>query len=242
MSAQGPTAQNTYNNKTPSRDRLLPSNQPDRNLSPLEEGDGSKYDSAKINYTAIGWGNDHGSVTMGQIHKNSDVTSAVMLNAKDGLHQFSLDNDGVRRGWTTSTSTGAFQVNCGKYPWIMKNDEKEALDSCMITADHGNIIIKASNGKIRMEATDIELISKGEKTDRGSIKMTASENIIMESKKTLINAKNYYKMSTPQTMEIIANGVLKMYGAVIRGVTDAVDVKDSKVGGRNFQQRVKEGA
>ena len=49
-------------------------------------------------------------------------------------------------------------------------------------------------------------------------------------------------MSTPETMEIIANGVLKMYGAVIRGVTDAVDKKDSKVGGRNFQQRVKEGA
>ena len=72
--------------------------------------------------------------------------------------------------------------------------------------------------------------------------MTASENIIMESKKTLINAKNFYKMSTPQTMEIIANGVLKLYGKTIRGVTDAVDVKDSKVGGRNFQQRVKEGA
>ena len=72
--------------------------------------------------------------------------------------------------------------------------------------------------------------------------MTASENIIMESKKTIINAKNYYKMSTPQTMEIIANGVLKMYGAVIRGVSDAVDKKDSKVGGRQFEQRVKEGA
>ena len=200
MSSNGPTSQNTDNNRTPPRDSLLPSNQPDRNLSPLEAGQSNKYDTAKINYTAIGWGNDHGSVTMGQIHKNSDVTSAVMLNTKDGLHQFSLDNDGVRRGWTTSTSTGAFQVNCGKYPWIMKDAEKEALDSCMITADHGNIIIKASNGKIRMEATDIELISKGEKTDRGSIKMTASENIIMESKKTLINAKNYYKMSTPQTM------------------------------------------
>ena len=86
------------------------------------------------------------------------------------------------------------------------------------------------------------MVAKGEKTDRGNIKMTASENIIMESKKTLINAKNFYKMSTPQTMEIIANGVLKLYGKTIRGVTDAVDIKDSKVGGRNFQQRVKEGA
>lgn len=229
-----------YKGNTPKKNQLLPSK--NRILSPLEQEEGSVYDTAKINYTAIGYGNDHGSVTMGQIHKQSDVTSAVMLNARDGLHQFSLDNDGQRRGWTTSTSTGAFQVKCGKYPWIEKAAEKEALDSCIIEAEHGNIVIKASNGKIRLEGTDIELVSKGEKTDRGSIKMTASENIIMESKKTIINAKNYYKMSTPQTMEIIANGVLKMYGAVIRGVTDAVDVKDSKVGGRQFQQRVKEGA
>ena len=97
MSSNGPTAQNTDNNRTPSRDSLLPSNQPDRNLSPLEAGQSNKYDTAKINYTAIGWGNDHGSVTMGQIHKNSDVTSAVMLNTKDGLHQFSLDNDGQKK-------------------------------------------------------------------------------------------------------------------------------------------------
>ena len=228
----GPTAYNRENSRTPSKNRRLSSS----------GNESSQYDTAKINYTAIGYGNDHGSLTFGQIHKDSDVTAAVLLNTRDGLHQFSLDNDGVRRGWTTSTSTGAFQVKCGKYPWIEKAAEKEALDSCFIEAEHGNIVIKASNGKIRLEGTDIELVSKGEKTDRGSIKMTASENIIMESKKTIINAKNYYKMSTPQTMEIIANGVLKMYGAVIRGVSDAVDKKDSKVGGRQFQQRVKEGA
>tara|TARA_Y200000002_G_scaffold319777_1_gene279256 strand:- start:285 stop:983 length:699 start_codon:yes stop_codon:yes gene_type:complete len=229
-----PTSYNRQNSRTPSKNSRLKSG--------LKDFKNSKYDTAKINYTAVGWGNDHGSVTMGQIHKDSDVTAAVMLNTRDGLHQFSLDNDGVRRGSTTSTSTGSFQVKCGKYPWIEKAVDKEALDSCFIEAEHGNIVIKASNGKIRLEATDIEMVAKGETTDRGNIKMTASENIIMESKKTLINAKNFYKMSTPQTMEIIANGVLKLYGKTIRGVTDAVDIKDSKVGGRNFQQRVKEGA
>ena len=232
-----PISQNLKNNRTPSKNRLLR-----RNSSGIVgQNEGSRYDTAKINYTAVGWGNDHGSITMGQIHKDSDVTSAVMMNAKDGLHQFSLDNDSIRRGWTTSTSTGKFQVKCGKYPWIEKAADKEGLDSCFIEAEHGNIIIKASNGKIRLEATDIELVAKGEKTDRGNIKLTASENITMESKKHLVTAKNFYQMSTPQTMEIIANGVLKLYGKTIRGVTDAVDKKDSKVGGRQFQQRVKEG-
>ena len=40
----------------------------------------------KKNYTAIRYGNNHGSVSFGQIHHNSDVTSDVMLKASDGEH------------------------------------------------------------------------------------------------------------------------------------------------------------
>ena len=35
--------------------------------------------------------------------------------------------------------------------------------------------------------------------------------------------------------EVIANSTLKIYGSVIRGVSDAVSVKDSKVGGQRYQ-------
>ena len=187
-------------------------------------------DTAKQNYTAITYGNDHGAISFGHIHKQGDVTAAVMLQTPDGEHQFSLDKDGKRKGWTTSTGPGNFQVECG-------SANKEAQDSLILNAKNGNIIIKANNGKIRLEGTDIELIAIGEGGSKGNIRLSASENISTDSKKLLMNATSHYKLATSGTGEVISNGVLKMYGSMIQGVTDACSVKDSKVGGQKFQQK-----
>ena len=191
--------------------------------------------SAKQNYTAIKYGNNQGSIAFGQIHKQGDVTSSVMLETPDGEHQLSLDLDGERTGWTVSTSPGNFQVECG-------SANKEAEDSCVINAKNGNILITATNGKIRMQATDIELVAVGEGGAKGNIKMNATESIVTDSKKLLMTAKSFYRIASPQTGEVVANGVLKLYSSIIRGVTDAVSVKDSKVAGQRFQKQMNEGA
>ena len=135
-------------------------------------------DTAKQNYTAQTIGkNEKGSVWIGPIHKQGDVTSAVVLrNEQDRTHQLCLDIDGERPGSTTSTSPGKLQLSCG-------DNMKEAEDSCLIEARNGNIIIKASNGKIRMEATDIEMVTTGEGETKGNVKITSSENIILNCKK-----------------------------------------------------------
>ena len=190
--------------------------------------------SAKQNYTAIKYGNNQGSIAFGQIHKQGDVTSSVMLETPDGEHQLSLDLDGERTGWTCSTSPGNFQVECG-------SANQEAEDSLVLNAKNGNIIIMATNGKIRMQATDIELVAVGEGGAKGNIKMNATESIVTESKKLLMTAKSFYRIASPQTGEVVANGVLKLYSSIIRGVTDAVAVKDSKVGGQRFQKQMNEG-
>ncbi len=39
----------------------------------------------------------------------------------------------------------------------------------------------------------------------------------------------------------MVRGVLKLYGSIIRGVSDAVAVKDSKVAGQRFQKQMNEG-
>ena len=187
--------------------------------------------SAKQNYTAIKYGNNQGTIAFGQIHKQGDVTSAVMLETPDGEHQLSLDLDGQRTGWTCSTSPGNFQVECG-------SANEEAQDSAVINAKNGNIILLATNGKIRMQATDIELIAVGEGGAKGNIKMNATESITTESKKFLVTAKSFYRIASPQTGEIVANGVLKLYSSIIRGVSDAVAVKDSKVAGQRFQRQM----
>ena len=190
--------------------------------------------SAKQNYTAIKYGNNQGTIAFGQIHKQGDVTSAVMLETPDGEHQLSLDLDGQRTGWTCSTSPGNFQVECG-------SANEEAQDSAVINAKNGNIILLATNGKIRMQATDIELIAVGEGGAKGNIKMNSTESITTESKKFLVTAKSFYRIASPQTGEIVANGVLKLYSSIIRGVSDAVAVKDSKVAGQRFQKQMNEG-
>ena len=191
-------------------------------------------DTAKQNYTELGWGNESGSIRLGHIHKQGDVTAGVILQTPDGEHQLSLDIDGNRKGWTTSTGPGAFSVECG-------SALEEAQDSLILNAKNGNICITATNGKIRLQGTDIELIAIGDKGDRGNIKIDATENVLVECNKYLLNAKAMYRMCSPQRGEIISNGVMKMYGSIIRGVTDACSVKDSKVGGKRIVDQNKGG-
>ena len=184
-------------------------------------------DTAKQNYTEVGWSNDKGSVRLGHIHKQGDVTASVMLQTPDAEHSFYLDMDGNRKGWTTSQGPGNFNVECGS-----ANDE--AVDSMILNAKNGNILITATNGKIRLQGTDIELVAVGEGDSKGSIKMEATENIITNSKKLMMTAKQYYRIASPGVGEVIANAVLQMYGSIFRGVSDGCYLKDSKVGGRKY--------
>ena len=194
------------------------------------ENPGRDSDTAKQNYTAQTWSNDHGSITLRQVDYVGSVTSAFMAEGKDSRHSFSLDNDGQRKGWTCSTSPGNFQVECG-------SDNVEAADSLILEAKNGNIIIKAHNGKIRLQGTDIELIAIGEGDSKGNIVCSATESfMIHETKKVLINASVMYKLSTSGIGEVTANSVLKVYGSIIRGVTDACSVKDAKTGGQRFNK------
>ena len=182
-------------------------------------------DQAQQNYTEIGLGNDKGSIKMAHVHKQGDVTAGIGLYTPDGEHQLSLDIDGQRKGWTIATGPGAFQVECG-------SAMEEAENSVLITAVNGDISIVSTNGKIRMQGTDIELVAVGEGQTKGNIKLNATENVLIESKKVVITAKTLYKLCTSGDAEVVANGVLELYGSIIRGVTDAVKIKDSKVAGQ----------
>ncbi len=185
-------------------------------------------ENAKINYTATGYGNDHGALHFGRIDRNGQVTAGVQLQAKDGRHQVSLDNDGPREGYTTVTTPANFQVRCG----VDKELTKVAQDSLCLNAENGNILINAGRGKIRLQAKDIEIIATDNKGVQGNIRMNASESITQNSKQNLIHATVAFSITTIGIGNISANAVLNMYGSMIRGVTDAVYHKDSKVGGK----------
>ena len=183
---------------------------------------GPQSSTAKRDYTAIDYGNDHGSVAFGKVHKKGDVTSSVFLQAKDGRHRFYMDADGQRPGYTTLTSPGTTRIRSG-----MDLDAEQ--DGLVLIADNGDIDIIASNGKIRMVADDIELVAVGA-LDQGNIKLNASESILFDSKKITSTAKNLLRLATPNTLEIVANGQMKFIASVIRSATNACDIKDDKYG------------
>jgi len=94
----------------------------------------------------------------------------------------------------------------------------------------------ASNGKIRMQADDIDLIANGGGGNKGNISLRAVENIKTDSKKLLVNATNFYRIATSGYAEIVGNSGMTIYASLIRGVTDACALKDSKVGGQKIQK------
>jgi len=182
------------------------------------------------NYTAIRLGNDHGSISFGHIHKPGDCTSDILLQATDGRHSICLDKNGPREGSTQITAPGRISIESGE-------DREEAEDTLFIHAFNGNINIIASNGKIRMQGTDIELVAVGEGGTKGNINITASENIKLSAEQIHMDGKSAFNMVTTGIMEIAANSCLKMYSSVIRGVSDGVAYKDSKVGGKRYYEK-----
>ena len=214
------TAQNTNNTKlgTP----------PQAGREELAAGNVSGNNTAKQNYTAVRYGNDHGSINFGHIHKQGDVTADVMIQGSDSRQSIVLDKDGPRKGCTQITAPGRISIESG-------TDKEEAEDTLFIHSWNGNIVINASNGKLRLQGTDIELIAVGEGGSKGNIRLKASESIELDSKKISINAKSSYKLATSGSAEIAANGGMSLYASVIRGVSDAVATKDSKVGGKVIQ-------
>tara|TARA_B100001059_G_scaffold46867_2_gene39757 strand:- start:549 stop:1181 length:633 start_codon:yes stop_codon:yes gene_type:complete len=190
----------------------------------------SNSGQADANFTAIRYGNDHGSIQFGYIHEDGSVTSSVLLQGHDGRHSFCMDKTGRRKGWTQSVSPGNFTISCGE-------DNEEAQDTLMLHAKNGNICIVAENGKVRIEGKDIELNATGEDSSKGSIRLHASENITLDANKVILNAKNKLSMVTSGDAELAANSQLQLYGAIIRGVTDACSVKDSKNNLQRIQKK-----
>ena len=190
----------------------------------------SSTGKAEANYTAIRYGNDHGSIAFGKIHEDGSVTSSILLQGHDGRHSFCMDKTGRRKGWTQSVSPGNFTVSCG-------DDNDEAQDTLTLHARNGNICIIAENGKVRIQRKDIEFNATGEDSSKGNIRLHASENITLDANKVLINGKSAYKICTSGSAELIANGQMQLYGSIIRGVTDACSVKDSKNNLQRIQKK-----
>jgi hypothetical protein len=129
-----------------------------------------------------------------------------------------MDIDGKRKGWTTFTGQGNFQLRHG-------TDNEEVNDTIFIEAVNGNIDIIATNGKLRMQGPDIELTAVGSGSDKGNIRLNATENIAMDAKALKANFKNSFNLVSSGLGKITANSQLEMYSSILKLVDDSCAVK-----------------
>ena len=75
----------------------------------------------------------------------------------------------------------------------------------MILANNGDIHLKATNGKIKIEALDIELIANGN-APHGVLWANATETLKLDSKNVTIDGK--------QSLKLMTSGLLTMRGGL----------------------------
>ena len=184
--------------------------------------------SQNKNYHTIRYGTAEGEIKFGHVHTDN-VNSAVMLRSGHTFqHYMTMDGPGgqdFRTHSTTFRGPGSFQVKHGDgVP-----DEQPGI---YLDAVNGDIVIRAANGRIRMEALDVDIRATGA-GDRGNIVLDANDKVIMNAQTIACNAKVAARFFSEKTVEIVGNNVLNMYGGFMDmadGSSTALLGKGSKNG------------
>lgn len=182
--------------------------------------------SERKNYHTIRYGTAEGEIKFGHVHTDN-VNSAVMLRSGHTYkHYMTMDGPGgqdFRTHSTTFRGPGAFQVKHGEgVP-----DEQPGI---YLDAVNGDIVIRAANGRIRMEALDVDIRATGA-GDRGNIVLDANDKVIMNAQTISCNSKVAARFFSEKTVEIVGNNVLNMYGGFVDiadGSSTALTGKGSK--------------
>ena len=142
----------------------------------------------------------NGALSFGKLSPKGDVTSSVDLQGLDGRHFVDLTEDGVRKGWTTMNAPGAVQINAGE-------DLKKEQDAVFMNAENGDVIIRARNGKVRIEGLDVEISATGT-SGEGFVIVGANEDVKVDGKNITLNGKNCLKLMS--TGVLVLDGKLGM--------------------------------
>ena len=179
----------------------------------------------KCNFWAQEIGTQNGVLKFGAMSPTGDVTSSVQIVGTDGRHFMTMDEDGKRRGWTTMNAPGAFQINAGEDLLVINPDSegrknKVNQNAIFINAENGDVVIKARNGKLRLEGLDIEMVATGNAPE-GCLGARANETLKLDAKNITVDGK--------QSVKIVSTGLLVLTGLIgtqilsplVNGVTAA---------------------
>ena len=157
----------------------------------------------------------NGAITFGKLSPKGDVTSSVYIEALDGRHFMAFDEDGPRTGYTLMSAPGATFIHSGE-------DLEKKQEAVMILAKNGDIHLKATNGKIKLEALDIELVANGNGETGGNIRANAYESLFLESKNVTIDGKQSMKIMTSGLITMRGGLGTQMFSPLIEGISRAL--------------------
>ena len=173
--------------------------------------------SEKKNYWTQAIGTQDALIQFGGVSSEKDVTSSFKVRALDGRHFFTMDQDGQRKGWTTLVSPGATQIVTGE-------DLVKGQNAIFVEAENGDIIIKATDGNIRLEGDKIELVAREE------INMEAHNKIDINSNNVNIDARSTMKITAKRLLSIDAGCGIEILSKIIKGVSAATTNPTSLIG------------
>ena len=173
--------------------------------------------SAKKNFWSQVWSAMNGAITFGKLSPKGDVTSSVHIQALDGRHFMSFDEDGERTGYTLMSAPGSTFIHSGE-------DLEREQEAVFILAKNGDIHLKATNGKIKLEALDIELIANGN-APQGVLWAKANETLKLDGKNVTIDGKQSLKLMTSGLMTLRGGLGTQLLSPIIEGVSCAMTKK-----------------
>jgi hypothetical protein len=173
------------------------------------------------NYHAYRKGNKDSETKRGHIHNDNVLSAYMVRSGYDYRHYMTLDATSTRKGWTTMRSPGAFQVKAG-------DDIPYNQNAVYFQAINGDIVLRANNGKILLDAENIQLIAKGGNGQNGTILLESNEDITLNSKNIRLNSDSVCKFFSSGSMQIVADASMDIYGGLVDCATGSSKIKKSK--------------
>ena len=183
-------------------------------------------------------GTEHGRLSFGTIRKNNEISACMLQSGPDGgRHYITMDSTGNKekgmRGSTKAFCPGTLTIKSGKDienytpPKIKPNN----IAGIWCEAENGDIIIKASHGKIRLEAEDVIINANGFDGKSGTVTIDSNDKINLKSQTIDINASVSTKIFSDKTVEVIGKGLMNIYGGLVDFADRTTKGKPSKTCG-----------
>ena len=183
-------------------------------------------------------GTEHGRLSFGTLRKNNEISACMLQSGPDGgRHYITMDSTGNKeegmRGSTKLFSPGTLTVKTGKdiENYTVPSLKPNNIPAIWCEAENGDIIIKASHGKIRLEAEDVIITANGFDGKSGNIVLDSNDKITLKSQVIDINASVSTKIFSDKTVEVIGKGLMNIYGGLVDFADRTTKGKPSKTCG-----------